>query len=80
MKALIIVSGMLAFFIKLAIHIYLDIKNNRSKGLKPANMLPFLYFFPYMEEVKPAYQTQKKLCDLFYILFILLVAYSLIFY
>ena len=80
MKEIIIISGMLAFFIKIAIHIRLDIKNKRFEGLKPFNMMPFLYFFPYMEDVKTGYQKQKVTCNLFYVLFIFLVVISLIFY
>jgi hypothetical protein len=80
MKEVIIVSGMLAFFIKIGIHVWLDVKNKRFEGLKPFNMMPFLYFFPYVEKVKVGYQKQKAICNIFYILFIFLVAVSLIFY
>ena len=79
-KAVIIVSSILTLFIKIGIHIYLDIRNKRFEGLKPFNMLPFLYFFPYMPSVKAIYKNQKRTCNLFYVIFILLLAYSLIFY
>jgi hypothetical protein len=80
MKEAIIISGILAFFIKIAIHVWLNVKNKRFEGLKPFNMMPFLYFFPYMEGVKAGYQKQKAICNMFYVLFIFLVAVSLIFY
>ncbi len=80
MKVIIIVSSFLAFFVKISLHIYLDIKNKRFDGLKPFNMLPFLYFFPYSEKVKTTYQFKKKVCNLSYLLFILLTIYSLIFF
>lgn len=59
MKEAIIISGILAFFIKIAIHVWLNVKNKRFEGLKPFNMMPFLCFFPYMEEVKARYHVNS---------------------
>ena len=66
--------------LKIAIHIYLDSKNNRYDGPKPASMLPIRYFFPYLDKVKDGNYNEKRFCNLCYIISIVLIIVSNILY
>lgn len=73
MKPLLIVLSFVSFITKIILHIYLDIKHNKFDGLKPANFLPIAYFFPYMSDVIIKYSSQKKICNVAYWLFIIII-------
>ena len=80
MKVIIIIGSLVFFFLKIAIHIYLESKKNKYDGQKPATMLPIQYFFPYFGEVKDGDYSVKIFCNICYILSICLIILSNILY
>lgn len=73
-KSVLIGGIALSLIAKFIIHIYLDRRHNRFQGFGPATMQHPSYFLPYYLDVKPQYETVKRVCNfLYYSIFILIV-------
>jgi hypothetical protein len=73
MEALLIIASIVSFFTKIGVHIHLDWKHNRFKGFMPTFMQPIEYFFFYTEDVKQIFESEKKICNTLYVIFLILI-------
>ena len=73
MKAILIIASVMAFLIKLAIHVYLDSLSGKPKP-NLGGMMPIQYFFPFSSlETNPVNKGTIFLCNFFYVLYICLI-------
>ena len=70
MKTILITIILISLIAKIVIHNRLNKIHHRPDRISSPGMQPISFFFPYMQQVKPRYKKEKRLCNFFYTLLI----------
>ncbi|CAN5672489.1 hypothetical protein BH11BAC3_BH11BAC3_03640 [soil metagenome] len=78
MEILLSMIVMITLFVKVGIHIHLDKIHERFTGFAPSSMQPIKYFFFYIEKVRKDFETEKKICNISYLVLIISIILAFI--
>lgn len=79
MKSILIAVIAFSLIAKVLIHAHLNKKHgNQSETLGPPGMTSVSYFLPYMNDVQPLYEREKRVCNLLYVILVVSIALTIL--